>query len=384
MIFHLAVKNLLHAGLRTWLNITALTLVFIMILFVQGLYNGMFNQIENNMIKYEVAGGQYWQTDYDPNNPLTLDDAHADFSSFYNEINTGRAVPILYRSGALYTENGMRGVLIKGIDRDQDLLDVPTASLHRDKGMMSAYIGKIMAEQAGLKKGDEVLLRFRDKNGMNNAVDVSIDSIMHLPIQSIDVGQIWVDLETLQEHTDLVNEASVIVVDNEFEVNDENWNYQGMDVMFADLMAWKAQELAGGYMMMGIFLGLAMLAIFDTQILSIFKRKKEIGTLIAVGMRQQDVVGLFTLEGLILGLFSILAGSAIGLPLLLYFNRNGLVLGEMYEDFGMNIMNTLYPECSWNVIAQVSFAVMVIVIIVSYLASKRISKMNIVQILKGK
>jgi len=43
-----------------------------------------------------------------------------------------------------------------------------------------------------------------------------------------------------------------------------------------------------------ILLLLAMLAIFDTQVLSIFRRQKEIGTYIALGYTRRQVVGLFT------------------------------------------------------------------------------------------
>lgn len=383
MIFRLAIKNILHAGLRTWLNISALMLVFIMILFMQGMYSGMFSQIEHNMVEYEVAGGQYWLRDYDPNNPLKIDDSHADLDVFKAEIAKKNAVPILYRSGALYGENGMRGILIKGIDRDQSLLNIPTNALRHDSGVLSAYIGKITADQANLSKGDIVLLRFRDDHGVNNAVEVSIDSIMHLPLQSIDVGQIWVDLESLQELCDLENHASIIVVEDELNITSNIWEYQGRDVMFADLLAWKAQEMAGGYMMLAIFLGLAVLAIFDTQILSIFKRKKEIGTLVAIGMRQEDVVALFTLEGVMIGLAAMVLGSAIGIPLVLYFQQHGINLGSM-ESFGMNIMNVLYVDFSIEILWQVSIAVLIIVTLVSFLAAKRISKMNVVQVLKGK
>jgi ABC-type lipoprotein release transport system permease subunit len=42
-----------------------------------------------------------------------------------------------------------------------------------------------------------------------------------------------------------------------------------------------------------------MIAIFDTQVLSLFKRRKEIGTLSALGMTQQQIIGLFTVEGLL-------------------------------------------------------------------------------------
>ncbi len=136
--------------------------------------------------------------------------------------------------------------------------------------------------------------------------------------------------------------------------------------------------------MMAIFLGLAVLAVFDTQILSIFRRKKEIGTLVALGMRQHEVVGLFTLEGMLIGVFSMLIGSAVGIPILLYFQKTGLNLGNTMEELGMNIMNVVYPECSWNIIGTVSITVLVVVAVVSFIAAKRITKMNIVQILKGK
>ena len=101
-------------------------------------------------------------------------------------------------------------------------------------------------------------------------------------------------------------------------------------------------------------------------------------------MKQLDVVGLFTLEGVMIGIVSMLAGSAVGIPLLLYFQQNGIQLGSSMEGLGMNIMQVLYPECSWSIIWQVSVAVLLIVGFVSFFAAKRITKMNVVQILKGK
>lgn len=366
------------------MNISALSLVFIIILFMSGTYSGMFNQIEYNMVEYEVAGGQYWLAGYDKHDPFKIDSLFADAKAFLPEIEKKTAVPLLFRSGALYTEKGMRAVLIKGIDRAQTLLNVPTKVLNGDEdGLLSAYVGNIMAEQAKIKKGDIMFLRFRDKYGVNIAVEISIDSIMHTPLQSIDVGQIWVDLEHLRSLCDMQDMASMMVVKGELDREIEGWDYQGMDVMFTDLNTWKAQELTGAYFLAFIMLGLAVLTIFDTQILSIFKRKKEIGTLVALGMRRIDVIGLFTIEGLFIGVFSIVCGSAVGIPMLMYFNKNGIKLSSM-EDFGMNIMSTLYPELAWNVVLAVIIAIMVIVTLVSLIASRRISKMNIVQILKGK
>ena len=59
----LAFKNIYGAGLRTWLNVIALSFSFVAIIFLQGLYNGMNDQIEKATVDAQYAGGQYWQSD---------------------------------------------------------------------------------------------------------------------------------------------------------------------------------------------------------------------------------------------------------------------------------------------------------------------------------
>ena len=67
-----------------------------------------------------------------------------------------------------------------------------------------------------------------------------------------------------------------------------------------------------------IILMLAMLAIFDTQVLSIFRRQKEIGTYIALGMTRKQVVTLFTMEGAMHAVLAAVIGAIYGVPLLAY------------------------------------------------------------------
>jgi hypothetical protein len=57
MLLKLAIKNLLGAGLRTWLNAFVLSLSFVLIVFIQGLIQGMNKQAEEAMIASEVGGG---------------------------------------------------------------------------------------------------------------------------------------------------------------------------------------------------------------------------------------------------------------------------------------------------------------------------------------
>jgi len=64
----------------------------------------------------------------------------------------------------------------------------------------------------------------------------------------------------------------------------------------------------------GVLLLQAMLAVFDTQVLSIFRRQKEIGTHVALVYTRREVAGLFTVEGTMHSVLAALLSAAWGLP----------------------------------------------------------------------
>jgi hypothetical protein len=62
----------------------------------------------------------------------------------------------------------------------------------------------------------------------------------------------------------------------------DGWKLMTFEVLVADIEEMIKTKSTGQTIFYGILLLLAMLAIFDTQILSIFRRQKEIGTYIAL------------------------------------------------------------------------------------------------------
>lgn len=132
----------------------------------------------------------------------------------------------------------------------------------------------------------------------------------------------------------------------------------------------------------GLLLILAMLAIFDTQILSIFRRQKEIGTYVALGMTRSQVVGIFTVEGGAHSILAALLGALYGIPLFLYLDRIGISFGV--GDMGLTMAETIYPYYSLQLIVTTLIFVIASATIVSYLPARRISKMKPTDALKGK
>ncbi|MDY0344399.1 MAG: hypothetical protein RBR28_12555, partial [Lentimicrobium sp.] len=76
LAFQLAYKNLMGAGLRTWLNVIVLSFAFVLIIFFNGLIDGWNQQASIDGIEWEYGHGQLRHEDYDPMDPFTLQDAH--------------------------------------------------------------------------------------------------------------------------------------------------------------------------------------------------------------------------------------------------------------------------------------------------------------------
>ena len=73
----LAIRNLLGAGLRTFLIVIVLSVAYFLIIFMNGIYQGWDKQARIETIAWEVGEGQFWQENFDPYDPITLEDAHA-------------------------------------------------------------------------------------------------------------------------------------------------------------------------------------------------------------------------------------------------------------------------------------------------------------------
>ena len=385
--FKLAYHNLVGAGLRTWLNVGVLSFAYVLIIWHQGIFSGMHRQASRDVINDEIAGGQYWVEKYDPYDPLSLDESHGVIPGQLDSlIENKQATPILIRQGTIYPEGRVQSVLIKGIDPAQTILDIPTAGLSRDTIELPVMVGKLMAKKNSLHIGDYLTLRWRDVNGTFDAADGEIVAIMNTNVPTIDMGQLWVPLKRLQEMSGLENEATIVVVDQEKREHADlpAWTFKDHGFLLKDINDVIKSKRFGSAIMYAILLFLSMLAIFDTQILSIFRRRKEIGTLMALGMVRSKVIALFTLEGMLHGILGIVIAALYGIPALIITGKIGIPMPSTAEEYGFAIPTRLFPVYSAWLVSVTVFIVMLTVTIVSYLPSRKISGLKPTEALKGK
>ncbi len=381
----LAFKNLMGAGLRTWLNVSVLSFAFVIIVFYNGMIDGWNRQSRIETRDWEIGEGQYWHPGYDRFDPYTIKDAHETMSDeVVAEVKRKNLVPVLLAQATAFPQGRMEGVLLKGIDPDQNILKLPTDKLKPSDEVDYAIIGERMAESAKLKKGDKLLLRWRDKNGTFDAREIEIASIFKCDVPNIDKGQIYLRLDVLQKMMGMGNEATLLVAGNGFPPrNFKSWDFKSSDFLMADIDKIIQTKKASGSIIEGLLLIIALIAIFDTQVLSIFRRQKEIGTYIALGMTRLQVVGIFTVEGAAHSVLATLLGAAYGIPLFLMINKVGIAM-KAAKATDLPVADKIFPYYSFSLILITIVIVIISATIVSYMPARRIAKMKPTDALKGK
>ena len=384
----LAFRNMLGAGAKTWLNAVVLSMAFVAIIWGQGLYIGMDAEVSRAMIEAEYGGGQYWVEGYDPFDPFTIQDAHRPLTGPMRAlVEKGQATPFLIVQGTIYPGGRIVPVLLKGIDPGQKLLSIPSSVLKAADNELPALIGARMSATSGLKKGDTVTVRWRDAKGTFDAKDLQIVEVMRTTVQSIDSGLIWLPLQTLQEMAGMPSEATIVVTEKNYgpAVPVPGWTFKNLNYLLDDIKSVVQAKTIGSSILYSILLFLAMLAIFNTQLLSIWRRRKEIGTMMALGFSRGKIIRLFTLEGALNGVLAALVGAVYGIPLLAYTATHGLGLpADQIDSFGIAISEKLYPTYSGALVVGTTILVFAITTIVSFMPTRKIAKLKPTDALRGK
>ena len=334
LLIKLALRNILGAGLRTWLNVIVLSLSFVVIILTQGIYKGMEDQVSEEQISTEYASGQYWSKEYDPYNMVTLESKYSVIpQEFHSGIKSGEVVAQLYVPVTSYPHGEIIPALLRGINNNQSLLDIPTNKLvPQESDAIPVVIGKRMAKNLNVEIGSTFTLKWRDAFGSYDAKDAIVADIFQTLNPSIDKGQIFMALSDLYPLMGKDNIATIITHnENHTATEFEKWEYHSQYQLLVAIRQMIQMKSGGANVIYFILLGLAAIGIFDTQILSMWRRRKEMGTLMALGMTRFKLVMLFTLEGSIYGVLAALVAAIYGLPIIDALQTNGIPLPD-YSD----------------------------------------------------
>ena len=388
MLFKIALKNLLGARLRTFLNVLVTAFSFFLILFMSAMYDGMLQHAKQVTMDTEIAGGAYWHSEYDPLDPLTFEDAHSvPPAAVQALVGEKKAFPVLVSQASIYPGGRIMPAIMKGIPPGQNIVNMPTDALSgHEEIALPVLIGKGMASDTKLEVGDVFTIRWLDADRTYDANEGTVVHIMDTENFKLDMGHIWIPLNKAQAMLAMEGEATYVTYEKGIPPvqNKGDWIPRDINYLVQDMEAIIEADKPGAQVMYMVLLALAAMGIFNAQVLSIFRRGKEIGTLMAIGMTRSRVVGLFTLEGGLNAVLSAVVTLIVFGPILWYFGVYGIPLPIDYSEMGMIVAKRLIPVYTIGLVVSTTILVSIIVLIVSYIPSRRIARMKPTDALRGK
>lgn len=389
MICKLAFRNVISNGWRSFTNTLVISIVLIVIIWMQAMYYSWIKLAETQQMEWEYGKGMLRERSYDPNDPFSWEDSFATISKEQGKaIQNRELIPILLTPSTIYPHGRMMSAILKGIPWNQKYLKIPSEILNpQNKDIIPVLIGNSMAKSTRLEEDDIFSIRVKDKNGAYNAIDVIVTDIVSIPAPTADIGSVWIDLNALRSVKAMNNEVTYLVMTDTQQaiLENEKFRYIPKKEYFADLYQMLENERFLQVLLYGLLLLLAMLAVFDTQTLAVFKRRREIGTLSALGLTKAKITLLFTLEGALYMLLATIMSLTLGFPLFWYFAKYGFAMPSGYEDMGIQGFSEpirfVYPVGEITVVLSLIF---LLTIVVSWIPTRKIAKLNPIDALRGK
>jgi len=386
MIFKVALKNFARQGMRSVLNVVVTALAMVAVVFNLSLYNGFQDQAVHNMQATDVAGGHYRSQGFDLLSPMDWEDHTFEVPGSLASLPASEKAEVLLLQGQIFPNRRLFPVQLRGMEMEQTLLDLPFDKLKEwDKPAMDILpiiIGKQMAAKAHLSLGDTVVLRWRDKFGAVDALDAQVVDVVPLINPRIDEGVAWLRLDHLQQITQRPDEVSWVAV-KEFKGEVDGKQFKSPEDLMQDILSLIRQDRRYAVVIWVILIFLAGISVFNTQYLNIFKRQREIGTLMAFGMPPGRIVRLFTLEGSLAAFSAVIVGLILGTVILGWFQSVGLDVSHLSES-QIPIRENIYLQINpLEVIASV-LVIVSIMILVAWFPVRKISKVDPTLALRGR
>lgn len=249
-----------------------------------------------------------------------------------------------------------------------------------DTGKAEVALGDAMARMMDVGVGDQITVQARTVDGAQNAMSYAVTALVHTDNGQMDNSAVWMRMDTAEEllqlkgrrtHVSLrvggLQDAGKIrdelVAAGAFTAPDgQIWTAQTTREEAADMLAINDIRRRAILLLVGVIMAIAATGIANTVIMAAYERVREIGTLLALGMKRRDVSSLFLVEGALLGFGAGLAGAILGSIGVLYWQSNGIVLSDdlMKSQGALPVSAVIYTHFNWApVLGSLAFSAVI-------------------------
>lgn len=360
--FTMAWASLMRRQTRSILVVVMICVSLWGLLLMQGIYDGMTEQMISNAIRSDSGQLSIFAPGYrlDPGlDKLVGEDIEEQkkLETYFSRPGSPVTswVQRIRQSGLVATAHYSRNTEIIAIDLEQErkhghlqeyLLQGSYDFGGEEKG---AIIGFKLADKLQVSVGKKIILSAQAKDSEVTSVALRVTGIIKTNNMGLDeqvvfmalnkgrsflgvphgVSQIAVMLQTVQLPVALQQELAAA-----FPYEVLRW-----DEMYPALMQSRVMMQGFSLIISGIIFGIAGLGIFGVMLVSVLERMREFGIMLAIGTGFSQIRIIILTESLLMGLSGFVAGALCGGFSLLYFKIYGLdlsMLSDAFDEFGMD------------------------------------------------
>lgn len=370
MLFRLALRNIFRNFRRTLLTLSALAVAIMLLIIFDSYFTGLDLMTYKKIIDYETAHLRFWPLGYkeDVDN-LPINNAF-DPAPILNVISADPLVKSATPRISFRTtlSNGIYQLPAVGLAidpaRDETVftmkqsVDQGEYLLGTEEAMV---LGADLAKDFKVAAGDTLTVLCRTKYSTFQAIDLAIKGIIKSDNYQIDVNTLIIPLSLAQRTLDLGNGVTEIDVRlNDIKMIDAfkkkyDGRFPGVELwtwreVAEDVVAHSESHAMMKNIMFACIIIIALVGISNTILIAAFERTREIGMLAAMGMKRRQIVGLFVLEGTMIGVIGSAIGCLVGFLLVAFWTtRYGFDLTFAAKSWGNVGFRTLIFLGAWNI-----------------------------------
>lgn len=413
-LFRIAFRNLGRSPARTALSIVAVAASVMAVLLIKGMIDGILDTMEDSTIRLSSGHVRLIDREYEARERLLSLQYPVDgfegegYERIAEELlrleGVAHVVPRIRFGGMVSHGEDVRSVLVVGGEPavEHDLLRVDrylTRGRYVQPGAREAVLGRRLLERLDMDVGDRFTLVFSSSFGALRGYSFTVVGALDSSLPYLDDGTVFIPLDVAMRAVDLEDAVTELLVMAQ-DKNDVPSIYQQVETLLEEqdneeryiAIPWYqhndliASIQYGRRIYDGIYIGLLFLASFvviNTFVMIVNERRREIGLLAALGLRPNQIRGLFILEGALCGLAGSLLGALLGSMLVALLTTTGIAMpGIETMDAQVMYPAVLYPVFNAEVVLYAFFGGIVVTVLAVSFPARQAARMQPIDALK--
>lgn len=402
MLIKIAWKNIWRNRTRSAILITAVSLGIWALVFINGVAIGMVSSYIESAILKRTSHIQIHLPQYVDEPDITY---YFNGTSLRSYLDTAVFVreysPRIVTNGMISSATSSRGITLYGVDpsRENALTSLEDQLeegeyLPPDGGNF-ILIGDNMADKLGVRVRSRVVVNFQNADGVVTAAAFRVAGIFGGQSSLIGEDIAYAHMSTIRKLSGLtgseVHEIAMLVKQPEMMES----NQEDLATAFDDLSVRNYKEIAPDVALMGsqinisltvmttIFMLALIFGIINTMLMAVLERYREIGMLLAVGMKKFQVFSMVVWETVFLSMIGVPIGLFLGYLTILWTQNRGINLerwSDSLKEFGLT--SVIYPNLYPRQYIIIALAVLVTAIVAALYPARKATSLKPIEALR--